>query len=282
MATAPSPASAHAYQRHRPETTTLYEVVRDNIETLYGAISDGALAVQIPKHARKELEAYLGCGIPCWRGFARFRCADCSESRIVSSSCKGRGFCPRCLGRRMNATAANLIEHVLPEEAALRQWVLTFPFPWRLALAQDGALLGSLTRIFEDTVQGFYAGRARQEGHFGAKTGSVTVLQRASSDLRLNPHLHGVFLDGAWHEQEGDLVFRGLRHLRTGEVGDVLDRRNWRRCMDSLPSGAWFKGYPAGSAIRRTRPTGAARMQTPSPSRPASWRSRGASSSPTA
>ena len=109
----------------------------------------------------------------------------------------------------MNATAANLIEHVLPEEAALRQWVLTFPFPWRLALAQDGALLGSLTRIFEDTVQGFYAGRARQEGHFGAKTGSVTVLQRASSDLRLNPHLHGVFLDGAWHEQEGILSSGG-------------------------------------------------------------------------
>jgi hypothetical protein len=41
--------------------------------------------------------------------------------------------------------------------------------------------------------------------------------------LRLNPHLHGVFLDGAWHEQEGDLVFRGLGHLRTSEVGDVLD-----------------------------------------------------------
>ena len=34
----------------------------DNIETLYGAIEDGALAVRIPKHARKELEAYLDCG----------------------------------------------------------------------------------------------------------------------------------------------------------------------------------------------------------------------------
>ena len=223
MATAPSPASAHPYQRHRPETTALYQVVRDNIETLYGAISDGALAVRIPKHARKELEAYLGCGIPCWRGFARFRCAGCGESRIVSVSCKGRGFCPSCLGRRMNATAANLIERVLPEEASLRQWVLTFPFPWRLALAQDGALLGSLTRIFEGTVQGFYARRARQEGRLSGRTGSVTVVQRVSSDLRLNPHLHGVFMDGAWHEQEGALVFRGLGHLRTSEVGAVLD-----------------------------------------------------------
>jgi hypothetical protein len=30
-------------RRHRPETTALYEVVRDNLETLYGAIGDGAL-----------------------------------------------------------------------------------------------------------------------------------------------------------------------------------------------------------------------------------------------
>jgi hypothetical protein len=31
-------------------------------------------------------------------------------------ACKGRGFCPSCLGRRMCATAANLIEDVLPED----------------------------------------------------------------------------------------------------------------------------------------------------------------------
>jgi hypothetical protein len=32
-----------AYERRRPETTTLYQVVADNLETLYGAIDDGAL-----------------------------------------------------------------------------------------------------------------------------------------------------------------------------------------------------------------------------------------------
>jgi len=36
-----------------------------NLETLYGAIDDEALAVRIPKHARKELEAYLECGLLC-------------------------------------------------------------------------------------------------------------------------------------------------------------------------------------------------------------------------
>jgi len=53
--------AAGVYRRHRPETTALYELARDNLETLYGAIGDGALAVRIPKHARKELEAYLDC-----------------------------------------------------------------------------------------------------------------------------------------------------------------------------------------------------------------------------
>jgi hypothetical protein len=42
----------------------------------------------------------------------------------------------------MAATAANLVECVLPT-VALRQWVLTVPFPWRKRLAYDGALLGA-------------------------------------------------------------------------------------------------------------------------------------------
>jgi hypothetical protein len=71
--------SSGAYQRHQPETTALYEVVRDNLETLYGAIDDGAIAVRIPKHARKELEAYLTCGLLC-RGFARLKCRECVEA----------------------------------------------------------------------------------------------------------------------------------------------------------------------------------------------------------
>src|SRR4029453_11391048 len=62
---APAPG---VYQRHRPETTALYEVVKDNLETLYGAIGDGAIAGPLPKPARKELESYLDCGLLC-RGY---------------------------------------------------------------------------------------------------------------------------------------------------------------------------------------------------------------------
>ncbi|HMI83253.1 MAG TPA: transposase [Polyangiaceae bacterium] len=216
-------ARKHAgqYERHRPELTTLYEVVRDNLETLYGAIDDGALDVKLPKHAKKELEAYLDCGLIC-RGFSRLKCGSCNESHLVAFSCKGRGFCPSCMGRRMCATAANLIEQVLPE-VALRQWVLTFPFAWRKRLAMDGRLLGALTRIFVTSVHAFYAKRAAALGVPQAKTGSVTVVQRTSSDLRLNPHLHTVVLDGTYHQYGAALAWQELGHLRTREVGEVLE-----------------------------------------------------------
>jgi hypothetical protein len=49
---------------------------------------------------------------------------------------------------------------VLLPQSGLRQWVLTFPFPWRRRLAQDGALLGNLTlrtsevgAVLESTVR---------------------------------------------------------------------------------------------------------------------------------
>jgi Transposase zinc-binding domain len=162
-----APSHTGQYERRRPERTALYDVVRDNLETLYGAIDDGALDIKLAKHAKKELEAYLDCGLLC-RGFARLRCGSCSESRLVAFSCKGRGFCPACMGRRMCATAANLIEHVLPE-VALRQWVLTFPFAWRKRLAMDGALLSALTRIFVTSVHAFYAKRAGVRGVAGPR-----------------------------------------------------------------------------------------------------------------
>lgn len=85
--------------------TTLYQVVADNLATLYGAVDDGALAIALPRFVREELEGYLDCGLLC-RGFARLRCDGCEETRLVAFSCKGRGFCPSCLGRKMAATAA--------------------------------------------------------------------------------------------------------------------------------------------------------------------------------
>jgi len=210
------------YERRRPETTTLYRIVQDNLETLYGAVDDGAVKVGLPRFVRKELEGYLDCGLLC-RGFARLRCGGCAQTRLVAFCCKGRGFCPSCLGRKMSATAANLVDDVMPK-VPLRQWVLTVPFAWRSRLGFDGALLGAVVRRLADAVLAFY--RRRLAAHDGAvgQSGAVLVVQRTSSDLRLNPHVHAVFLDGVFSEgPSGEVVFHALPRLETEEVAAVLE-----------------------------------------------------------
>jgi hypothetical protein len=201
------------YERRRPEKTTLYAVVRDNVETLYAATRESG--AELPAFVRAELEGYLDCGLLC-RGFAHLRCEGCSERRLVAFSCKGRGFCPSCMGRRMAQTAANLMESVLPE-APLRQWVLTVPHAIRHRLAYDGKLLGKVTRAFLGAVLAFYKRRC------GA-SGCIAVVQRTSSDLKLNPHVHAVFLDGGYVGES----FVALGHLRGTDVAEVLAKAKRR------------------------------------------------------
>ena len=123
----------------------------------------------------------------------------------------------------MSATAAHLIEDVLSVSVPLRQWVLTVPFTWRKRLGYDGPLLSALTRLFIKTVLDFY----RERGAALGQSGAVVAVQRTSSDLKLNPHVHAVFLDGVYHDKEhdgGEVEFRALAHLTTRDVAAVLER----------------------------------------------------------
>ena len=112
----------------------------------------------------------------------------------------------------MAQTAANLIDHVLPR-VPLRQFVLTLPFELRPRLAYDGKLLGAVGRIFADSVLGFYRHKLRAELGVVGQSGAVTVVQRTSADLRLNPHFHAiesrqerVVLDDGFAEREPALA----------------------------------------------------------------------------
>ena len=58
----------------------------------------------------------------------------------------------------------------------------------------------------------------------GGQSGAVVVVQRTSSDLKFNPHLHIVFLDGVYRELDAETAgFTALPHLSTREVGEVLE-----------------------------------------------------------
>jgi hypothetical protein len=129
----------------------------------------------------------------------------------------------------MSAGALNLVDHVLPN-VPIRQFVLTMPFPLRFPLAFDGKLLGQVVRIFTDTVAGWYRRRHVERGLPAGESGAVTVIQRANSDLRLNPHLHTIFLDGVYApDRDGKgKMFHPAPAPSQQELEDIVGRASKR------------------------------------------------------
>ena len=218
------PAVRYTYARREPEQATLHRVVRENLQTLYAAAEQGFAGAPLPDFVRDELEQYLNCGL-LQRGFALVACKDCPERRLVAFSCGSRSFCPCCMGRRMAATTLNLLDHVVPK-VGLRQFVFTVPHALRARLAYDGPLLGAVSRIFVDSVLGWYRRRMEVEGAAGGRSGAVTVVQRTSADLKLHPHLHAVLLDGVFVAGPGGgdskPVFHTLPSISNTAVADLL------------------------------------------------------------
>ena len=100
----------------------------------------------VARFVEREMRAYLECGVLA-DGFLRVHCDACGHDRLVAFSCKSRGFCPSCGGRRMADMAADLVDHVLPE-VPVRQWVLTLPYPLRYRCAWNARLTTEVLRCF--------------------------------------------------------------------------------------------------------------------------------------
>jgi len=152
----------------------------------------------LPAFVERELREFLTCGVLA-RGFARFRCDECGHEILVAFSCKGRGFCTSCCGRRMAELAGHLTDHVLGG-LPVRQWVLTLPHRLRYAAAWDHKLCRAVLGVFIRALLGFERRRAARRGIRGGRGGAVTAIQRFGSAVNLNVHFHtlavqGVFID---------------------------------------------------------------------------------------
>jgi hypothetical protein len=125
----------------------------------------------------------------------------------------------------MVESAAHLVDHVFPE-VAVRQFVLTFPFPLRFLLAVQSEALTQVLAVIQRGISSFVIQHAGLTVSSGARTGAVTLIQRFGSARNLNPHLHMLFLDGAY-------AFRGNRavfHRACRPTGDELNRLLDRLC----------------------------------------------------
>jgi ribosomal protein S27E len=189
------PKSAAVYVRHRPETTLLYQVVREYWPEFQAELASHGK--YLPAYVTKEFDEYLKCGRLEY-GFLRVRCDSCHDEKLVAFSCKKRGFCPSCGARRMVDSAALLVDAILPNQP-MRQWVLSVPFPLRFLFASNPKAMTGVLGIVYRTIATHLTHKAGFT-KFMSQTGAVTLIQRFGSALNLNIHFHMLFLDGVFFD----------------------------------------------------------------------------------
>ncbi len=225
-----APAVA-TYEPRDPSHTVLYTVIADHLETFLASLDADPDATGLPAYVEREFYDYLRCGILA-HGFLRLGCDTCPKELLLPFSCKRRGFCPSCAGRRMAQTAAHLVECVIPW-VPTRQWVVSVPVPLRYWMASSQDLTAKVHTIIRTTIGQYYVNQAVTRGvpRDQVQPGSVTFMQRFGSALNLNLHFHCVFLEGVYL----DRTDQGLKpRFLTGDppsdadVADVLQKISHR------------------------------------------------------
>ncbi|MGB7217443.1 MAG: transposase [Vicinamibacterales bacterium] len=210
-----------AYAPRDPTSSVLHQIVREHFETFRAHAAVQRDGDGLPRFVEEEFRAFLRCGCLAG-GFARFRCTACGLDRLVAFSCKGRGFCPRCGGRRMAERSAHLVEDVFPD-VPVRQWVLSLPFRVRYVLAWDHDLCRAVVAVTMRAVLGWLRRRARLDGVQDGRGGAVAIIQRFGGALNLNVHVHALVMDGVFTRHEaGALVFHPAPCLTDLDVAEVL------------------------------------------------------------
>ena len=206
------------YTRHQPEKTVLYQVIRDNLDIFLSRTE-----APLPSYVIEEFSAFLDCGILS-KGFVRLLCESCKKDLALPFSCKKRGFCPSCAGKRMAEAEIHLLQEVLPEEN-VRQWVISLPIAMRFWVSKNRDLLNKTLTIVQSTISSFYKKSAKKSGVKRPETGAVTYIQRAGSSINLNPHFHIAFIDGVYETADKDsLKFHPAAPLTDDDVANVTKK----------------------------------------------------------
>src|SRR2546427_12350685 len=190
-----APAVA-TYAPRDPVGTVLFHVIAEHLATFLASLADDPEATGLPAYVQQEFYDYVRCGILA-HGFLRLGCDACHQELLVPFSCKRRGFCPSCAGRRMAQTAAHLVEQVLPW-VPTRQWVVSVPVPLRDWIAASQDLTAKVQTIIRRTIAQYDVNQAVTRGaaRYQVHPGSVSFLQRFGSSINLNLHFHIIFLEG--------------------------------------------------------------------------------------
>jgi ribosomal protein S27E len=189
---------AGIYRPRHPERTALYRVLFHYFDRFLAEYEQrfekeyGFLRPII----QEVVERYLDCGNPrC--GFARIRCPNCGEDRLLMFSCRTRGFCPSCHSKRLEEWGEWMREELLLD-VPHRQVVFTIPRMLRIFFKYKRRLLGSLCQAAVRALLKYFLAVTGTE----LVPGVVASIQTFGKKINLHPHLHCLVTDGG-EDSEG-------------------------------------------------------------------------------
>jgi hypothetical protein len=183
---------AGIYRQRHPERTIFYRVMFHYFEEFVSEYENrfereyGYFRPVI----KEVVEKYLDCGNPkC--GFARIRCPDCGTERLLTFSCKVRGFCPSCHSKRREEWGEWMRESLVLD-VPHRQVVLTIPKMLRVFFKYKRSLLSALCLCGKEALLKYFKAVTGRE----LTPGIVAVIQSFGSRINLHPHLHFLTTEG--------------------------------------------------------------------------------------
>jgi hypothetical protein len=212
----------------------------DHLETFLASCEAAPDAMGLPAYVQREFYDYWPCGILA-HGFLRLGCDPCQKELLLPFSCKRRGLCPSCAGRRMAQTAAHLVECVIPG-VPTRPWVVSAPLPLRYWTASAKALMAKVHTLIRTTIAQYDVNQAVKGGVGRPQVhpGSGTFIQRFGSALTLNVPYHVVFLEGGYLDRtEAGLKPRFLKvePPSDADIAEVLQKISRRVIRTLRPLG---------------------------------------------
>ena len=189
---------AGIYRQRHPEKTVLYRVLFHHFERFLAEYEErfereyGFLRPII----KEVVERYLDCGNPrC--GFARIRCPDCGEERLLYFSCHSRGFCPSCHAKRLEEWGEWMREELLLD-VPHRQVVFVIPKMLRIFFKYKRRLLGKLCGAGVQALLKYLQATTGTE----LRPGIVASIQTFGLKINFHSHLHFLVTEGG-EDSEG-------------------------------------------------------------------------------